>query len=311
MTSKHLKRTKINCLFSFFLFTLFSTTVSGKGISEYSFGVKITGKGKPMILIPGYKGSADTYNEVVAHYKNRYKCYVITLAGFAGQPPSGAHDHLLLKQRDDIIRYIVDKHLHKPVLVGFSFGAGLAMWVACTRPDLIGPFIDLDGTPFDAAVDADHLDKDSLIKADGAVYAKALLQTPAYWKKRDSAFHSPASNKQGFIEVQKLVSDTNRIAEIFRWDEASDFRSAILMNLEADTLDMRETVGKINSPILLLGSWQGWDLIKTKADAERRYGAQFAKAKNISIAFSENGKHFLMWEDYDWMIAEMDKFLHK
>jgi len=168
-------------------------------VPEYSFGVKITGKGKPMVLIPGNKGSADIYNEVVAHYKSHYKCYVITLAGFAGQPPSDAHDHLLLKQRNDIIRYIENEHIHKPVLVGFSFGAGLAMWVACTKPELIGPFIDLDGTPFDAAVDANNFNKDSLIKSDGERYKKALTRTPAYWKMRDSAFHSPASNKEGAI----------------------------------------------------------------------------------------------------------------
>jgi pimeloyl-ACP methyl ester carboxylesterase len=293
--------------------TLFGGVVQARDHSAkaYSFGVRIVGKGKPMILIPGNKGAADTYNEVVAHYKNRYKCYVITLAGFAGQPPSGAHDHLLLRQRDELIQYIIQHHLHKPVLVGFSFGAGLAMWIACTRPDLIGPFIDLDGTPFDAAVDADHFDKDSLIKANGARYQKLLLQGPAYWKRRDSIYHSPANNKLGFIEVQKLVSDTNRIAEIFRWDAASDFRSAVLMNLEADTLDMRDAVANIRSPILLLGSWKGWDLIQSKAEAEKRYGIQFAKAKNLTMVFSEQGKHFLMWEDYDWMIRQMDRFLAK
>jgi N-formylmaleamate deformylase len=294
------------------IITLLISTVNIKAeVPTYSFGIKISGKGKPMILIPGNKGSADTYNEVVAHYKNHYKCYVITLAGFAGQPPSGVHDHLLLKQRDDIIRYIIDKHLHKPVLVGFSFGAALAMWIACTKPDLIGPFIDLDGTPFDAGVDADHFNKDSLLKANEERYAKALMRTPAYWKMRDSIYHSPASYKIGFAEVQKLVSDTNRIAETYSWDVASDFRSSVLMNLEADTLDMRDDVAKIQSPILLLGSWKGWDVIKTKADAEKRYGAQFAKAKNITIAFSENGKHFLMWEDFDWMIGQMDKFLNE
>jgi N-formylmaleamate deformylase len=295
----------------FMLACLLSLPHTKAEVPKYSFGIRITGKGKPMILIPGNKGSADTYNEVVAHYKDHYRCYVITLAGFAGQPSSGVHDHLLLKQRDDIIRFIIDKQLHKPVLVGFSFGAGLAMWIACTKPGLIGPFIDLDGTPFDAGVDADNFNKDSLIRAEGARYQKALIQTSAYWEKKDSAFHSPASNKEGVIYLQKLVSDTGRIAEIMVWDKASDYRSSVLMNLEADTLDMRDDVAKIKSPILLLGSWKGWDIIKTKADAEKRYRAQFAKAKNITITFSENGKHFLMWEDFDWMIGEMDKFLLK
>jgi N-formylmaleamate deformylase len=298
-------------LYILILTCLLATSGIKAQAQKYSFGVKITGEGKPMLLIPGNKGSADTFNEVVAHYKAHYKCYVITLAGFAGQPPSGVHDHLLLKQRDDIIRYIIDKHLHKPVLVGFSFGAGLAMWIACTKPELIGPFIDLDGTPFDAGVDADHFNKDSLIKANGARYQRALAQTPAYWKLRDSIYHSPTGLKEGFTYVQKLVSDTSRILETEKWDKASDYRSSVLMNLEADTLDMRDDVAKIRSPILLLGSWRGYDVIKTKADGEKRYGAAFAKAKNITIVFSENGKHFLMWEDFDWMIAEMDKFLKK
>jgi len=293
--------------------TLFAilTLLNARSQTSYSFGVRIVGRGKPMLLIPGMKGSADTYNDVVAHYKNHYKCYIITLAGFAGQPPSGAHDHLLLKQRDDIIRFIIDQHLHRPVLVGFSFGAGLAMWVACTRPDLMGRFIDLDGTPFDAAVDVDRLDKDSLVKADGSRYEKLVSRSPDFWRKRDSAFHSPASEQEGFIYLQKLVSDTNRVREIMVWDKASDFRSAVLMDLESDTLDMRESVANIKSPILLLGSWRGYDYIKTKAEAEKRYAVQFAKAKNLTTRFSENGKHFLMYDDYDWMIGEMDKFLAK
>src|SRR5580700_9850957 len=127
MKSKVFKPAKINW-FLCCLLTLFYLRGNGKEIPGYSFGIQIVGKGKPMILIPGYKGSADTYNDVVAHYKNHYKCYVITLAGFAGQPPSGAHDHLLQEQRDEIIRYIIQNNLHKPVLVCFSFGAGLGLW---------------------------------------------------------------------------------------------------------------------------------------------------------------------------------------
>ncbi len=148
--------------------------------------------------------------------------------------------------------------------------------------------------------------------APGMKYAKLSWHNPlSFWRKRDSAFHSPASNKEGVIYLQKLVSDTSRIAEIMVWDKASDFRSSVLMNLEADTLDLREEISKIKSPILLLGSWRGYDVIKTKADGEKRYRAQFVKAKDVSIAFSEHGKHFLMWEDFDWMISEMDKFLAK
>jgi N-formylmaleamate deformylase len=51
------------------------------------FTVKVTGHGKPMILIPGLASSGDTWVGTVAHFKQRYTCYVLTLAGFAGVPP--------------------------------------------------------------------------------------------------------------------------------------------------------------------------------------------------------------------------------
>jgi N-formylmaleamate deformylase len=278
--------------------------------SKYSFGLRIVGHGKPMLLIPGFKGSADTYNNVVAHYKDQYKCYVITLAGFAGQPASGAHDHLLLKQRDDIINYIIDEHLDHPTLVGFSFGGTLALWITCTRPDLIGPLIDLDGTPFDAALQTDHFNKDSLIRDHAVKYARAIDQPGTYWKKRDSAFHSPESIKQGNIYMQKLVTDTNRSNETLVWDIASDFRTGALMDAEADTIDMRTAVSRLKSPVLVLGSWTSWDY-KTKADGERDYARLWANAKNVTIVFSDKGRHFLMYDDFNWMIAVMDGFLKK
>jgi hypothetical protein len=108
----------------------------------------------------------------------------------------------------------------------------------------------------------------------------------------------------------KLVSDTNRIAETLVWDKASDFRSGALMDLEADTIDMRESVARVTSPILVLGSWVSWDY-KTKSEGERDYRKSYANAKNVTIVFSDHGKHFLMYEDLDWMLEQMDVFLSK
>lgn len=292
------------------LFVLAANTLIAKPAPQYSFGVRIAGKGKPMILIPGFKGSADTYNDVVAHYQGRYKCYVITLAGFNGQPPSGLHDHLFQKQRDDIISYIVNEHLQKPVLIGFSFGGILATWIAVTRPDLIGRYIDIDGTPFDAALQNDHFNKDSLLKVDSARYARMLNYTTVTWHKRDSAFHSAASIKIGREDLKKLVNDTARINEILVWDAASDFRTAALMDVESEVIDMRDDVAKLRYPVLVLGSWTSWGY-KNKAEGEADYQKQWAKAKDVTIVFSEKGKHFLMYEDLDWMLAQMDEFLMK
>jgi hypothetical protein len=44
------------------------------------------GHGRPMILIPGYSCPGEIWDEIVAHYQDRYQTHVLTLAGFAGVP---------------------------------------------------------------------------------------------------------------------------------------------------------------------------------------------------------------------------------
>ena len=46
--------------------------------------VEVTGKGKPMVLIPGLTCGGDVWNDAVAHYSRSYQCHVVTLGGFAG-----------------------------------------------------------------------------------------------------------------------------------------------------------------------------------------------------------------------------------
>jgi len=282
---------------------------TGKSDAAYSFGVKIFGHGKPMLLIPGYNGAGETYNDVVAHYKSKYKCYVITLAGFAGQPPSGAKSELLKKQRDDIIKYVINNHLKKPVLIGFSFGGVLALWIAVTAPASFGPIIDIDGVPFESALENPNINLDSLHKDAYTAYKKTSTAPPALIAKKDS-IRKATEYPDGFNYLKKLASDSVHIMKILKWDAATDFMSSALMGIEMETLDLREKISIIRSPILVLGSWQGYDILKTKAEAEQAYKLQFAKAKNVTIAFSEHGKHFLMYEDFNWMIKQIDQFLY-
>src|ERR1700733_7320294 len=54
---------------------------------RYSFSVEKAGRGPAMILIPGLYCSGDVWKETVAHFKDRYTCYSLTLPGFGGRAP--------------------------------------------------------------------------------------------------------------------------------------------------------------------------------------------------------------------------------
>jgi len=71
---------------------------------------------------------------------------MLTLAGFAGQKAIDAP--ILSNERDAILRYIREKKLNKPVIVGHSLGAILAYAMASTEPEAIGPIVAVDGVPY-------------------------------------------------------------------------------------------------------------------------------------------------------------------
>src|SRR5437016_3787288 len=65
------------------LLTVFVMLVCGLR-AEDPFRVKVTGHGRPMILIPGLSSSGETWDTTSARYKDRFECHVLTVAGFGG-----------------------------------------------------------------------------------------------------------------------------------------------------------------------------------------------------------------------------------
>ena len=67
--------------------------------AQQPFQVKVSGHGQPMILIPGLSSSGETWDTTVDHYKDRFECHVLTVAGFAGVPRVPATSATLVTMR--------------------------------------------------------------------------------------------------------------------------------------------------------------------------------------------------------------------
>jgi len=169
-----------------------------------AFTVTVTGKGKPIILIPGFSCSGDVWKETVDHLKSKYQCHVITIAGYAGTAPI---DSPVLKTvRDEIIQYVKQQHLDKPILIGHSLGSFLSLWISSTAPDLFGKLICVDGMPFFSALNDPGANADSL-KNDPTFNSTAMIKT------------FEAQNNPSFIETAAKalawqVEDTARARQI-------------------------------------------------------------------------------------------------
>lgn len=265
----------------------------GKARAFTAFQVQVTGKGRPILLIPGYSCSGDVWTGTVNHLKNRYECHVLTLAGFAGVAPIDTP--VLQTVRDQLIAYVRAKQLQQPVLVGHSLGSFLSLWAAAKAPELFGGLICVDGMPFYSAL-ADSTADAALLKLDPRFNREAMIRQ---WELIPDS---------GFIErtakgLAWQVGDTARAREIAGWQYRSDRKTLAHTMIELCTTDLRKDIAAIKVPVLVLGS-----IYFNRENSERLIRQQFRALPAARIRIADS-KHFIMYDQPQWFYREIDQFL--
>lgn len=268
---------------------------SGKA-SQYPFKVEVVGHGQPMILIPGLSSSGEVWESTVARYKANYKCHVLTLAGFAGEPAITAP--YLEKVRLGIADYIRQKKLHRPVVVGHSLGGFLALWLSSKEPDMVGPIIVIDMLPYLPAAQQPNATPETM-KSQAEMMRKGMLaaQTPEQ------------RQQQQMMVLGTMITDPANIALAAKWGAASDQGTVAQAMYELFTIDLRPDLARIKAPTLVIGTWIGLRQYATKEQIEKTFRTQYANLADYKLVMSDNAKHFVMLDDPEFLFREMDSFL--
>lgn len=286
------------------LFVSFSVFMTGNAFGQKtltetkhpSFKVEVTGRGKPMILIPGLSSSGEVWESTVARYKANYECHVLTLAGFAGQPAIEAPS--LEKVRNDLVGYIREKKLKKPTIVGHSLGGFMALWLASVEPDLAGPLVIIDSLPFLGAINNPNATPETT-KPQAEAMRKAVTATQTDEQRR----------KTQEMYLQAMISDPAKVALALEWGVNSDPKTIAQAMYEMYTIDLRPSLARIKSPTLVVGTWIAYQQYATRAAVEKTFRDQFANLPGYRFVMSESGKHFVMYDDPKLLFSEMDVFL--
>jgi len=262
-----------------------------------SFHVDIVGKGKPMILIPGFASSGHTWDSTVARYKDRFECHVLTLAGFAGQPATNATP-FLENVRNDLAAYIRKNKMDKPVIVGHSLGGFMALWLAEKEPDLVGPLVIVDSLPFLPAATQPGATSDSV-----KPFAENI-------RKIFSGPPTPDTDKMTETQVRAMVTKQEDYEMILAWGKKSDHITEGNAIYEMMTTDLRNDLDKIKSTAIVIGTWIAYKQYGVTRDGvERNFRTQYAKLANFDFILEDNARHFVMLDDPDAFFAAMDAFL--
>lgn len=269
-----------------------------------SFTVKITGHGRPMILIPGLASSGATWDGTVGHFNDHYTCYVLTLAGFAGVPP--IQKPLLSTVREDLAAYIVKHHLHKPVIVGHSLGGNVALDLAEHHPQLVGPVVIVDSLPFYAGA---WFDAKTLAEA------QPTIQQMSAGMARETEQQYLAYSKSG-AATKYMVTSPSRLQEIEQWSVDSNMHTVNNAMIELVSEDLRPDLARITSPTLVFGTWIGLKaqlaerhIDISRADTVATFQQQYQNLPHLHFEMSDHARHFIMFDDPQWFYAQLDKFL--
>jgi len=261
------------------------------------FVVQVVGKGRPVLLIPGLNCTGAVWDETVARYRSQYQCHVITLAGFGGvaaQQP--VPTDLLQAVRDQLLAYVKTQKLRQPAVIGHSLGGFLALWMAATDPDALGPLEIVDALPFLPVA-----------QNPAATVENTRPQAELMRQQMRTAQLPPAARRQ---MTAGLVTDTARIALVTRWGQASDPATTGQAMYDMYTTDLRPAVARIQQPVLVLGTWAGYAAYgATKAGVQQVFEQQYAPVPHHTLVMSEAGKHFVMYDDPQLFFGQTDAFL--
>ncbi len=297
-----MKKFRINCgqariLAAIMLLTIL---VARSKAQTYSFKVLKHGKGQPVILIPGLTCDGAVWDETVATLKKDYECHVLTLPGFAGHLPIDLGQGYLPQVRKEIIAYVHDQHLVHPIVIGHSLGGHLALDIASTKPNLVSRLVIVDALPFLGALHNPNATEAS---------AKAVAEG---MKKRYSDISDEQYKANQLTILKTMITDEEMVKVALEWSLSSDRSSVNRAMYELMTTDLRDDMVRINIPVMVLGSWvAAKEYGVTKEMVLASFSNQYRQLKGVEISLSEKGRHFIMWDDFEFYINEIDSFLSR
>lgn len=120
--------------------------------SSRRIAVDTTGSGRDVILIPGLGAGPGVWNGLVGAVRG-YRWHRVHVRGFAGLAAgANANGALLDPLADEIARYIGERRLSSPPVIGHSMGGTIAMLTALRHPASSGRVMVVDMLPSGAAM---------------------------------------------------------------------------------------------------------------------------------------------------------------
>lgn len=260
--------------------------------------IEVVGQGRPVLMIPGLNSGADTWRETCAALQaDQVQCHIVQFPGLAGAPPikTAAYNDAM---RDELLAYIEQRKLVRPVVIGHSLGGFVALKMGIAKPQAIDKLVIVDTLGFLGSLYGPTLTAETIRPMAEGMRAIVLNQPQAHY------FRGIAVTAQG------MTASDDKVALLRRWGEASDRATTAQALVEMMTTDLRPQLDKVKAPTLVLAGWVGGARYgATRESTLAMFKQHYAKLDGVRIEMSQDGYHFLMWDDPQWLQDQVRGFL--
>ncbi|KKN22670.1 hypothetical protein LCGC14_0912800 [marine sediment metagenome] len=289
----HLKRNQnLEIMKNFILIVvslLFTVSIYAK-LENQPIYVEVTGKGKPVLLIPGFTVPGDIWKPLVKELEKKYECHVVTLAGFGGK--DAIEFPWLPKVNESLKNYILQNDLQNATLIGHSLGGTVATWLAADSELKLGQIILIDALPASGALMMPDFNPDNLIYE--SPYNDQQLAMS------DADFEQFAGNMSKGMSNQELAQE-----KIKDWMLAADRETYVYGYTDYIKLDLREDLKKIEIPVTIIAASEPYG----KEMVTQTYENQYKNLKDYTFMIAENSAHFVMLDQPEWFLEQIQIIL--
>ncbi len=286
------------------LILLFFSLLSQETKAQHSpkLITKVVGKGQPVVLIPGLTCHGSTWDETIEAMGESYEYHLLTLPGFAGNAPLNSVEKGFFKQTESMVLDYIDKQgLKKPIIIGHSLGGFMALNIAIHKPDLPSKLLIIDALPNMSGIRYPHATAEQI-----EVIATRLKQSTI--TEGNQPLEKKTARQKQLLSY--MMQSSEKIELTTNWYLNSHVKSIAQALYEMNITDLREDLDKIKVPTLVLGSWlAGKEYGVTRENSLASYSAQYANLKGVKLDMSDKGYHFIMWDDPEFLMNWIKKFL--
>ncbi|SNT28122.1 Pimeloyl-ACP methyl ester carboxylesterase [Ekhidna lutea] len=259
--------------------------------SQAPIQVEKSGEGNPILFLPGFTTPGSVWNETIEHLNGTFESHTVSYAGFNGLASIGTPWYAPIK--DHLIAYVKEEELTNLTVVGHSMGGNLATDLAAALGDNVTGLILVDAIPcmrelMMPGVPASTLQYDS-------PYNNQMLGMS------DDAFKNTA-----LMMARNMTNQEDKVEMIAGWSMEADRKTYVYGYTDLLKLDLRPALENIQTHTLILGA-----TFPTREMSQQTFEKQYENLSNKTISLADNSKHFIMFDQPEWLYSQINNYLAK